>query len=49
MKAFGIIGLIIGLLGLGVLAWWGCSFLSLRKMRNQFDNYDVLVEAPEIQ
>ena len=36
VKVFGIIGIIIGILSLGVLVWWGCSFVNLRKLQNQW-------------
>ena len=49
VKAFAIIGLIIAILGLGILIWWGCSFISLRNLKNQWDNYNVLNEGQEAQ
>lgn len=43
-KPFLIFGILIGLLGLVIIIWWGCSHLSLRKLRNFVDNYRELEE-----
>ena len=31
------------------MIWWGCSFISLRKLRNQWENYHILNEGQEVQ
>jgi hypothetical protein len=44
-----ILTLIIGVLGLGVLIWWGCSYLNLRKLKNHLHHYKSLEEGQEGQ
>jgi hypothetical protein len=41
---FMVIGVCLGLLGVGILLWWGLSFVSLRRMRNNLENYQNLEE-----
>lgn len=39
VKAFGVIGVIILLLGLGILIWWLCSFVDLNRLKAQLQQY----------
>jgi hypothetical protein len=45
VKAFGIIGMIIGLIGIGILIWWCCSYLDLRRLRTNLQQYQSLNEG----
>lgn len=37
-----VIGVILIILGVGVLIWWAFSYLSFRRLKNYFDNYQDL-------
>ena len=43
VKAFGLFALLVALLGLGVLIWWGCSFIGLRKVQLEWRDYSNLL------
>jgi flagellar biosynthesis/type III secretory pathway M-ring protein FliF/YscJ len=43
-KPFMVIGLSLAILGLGILIWWGFSFVTIRRMRNNLENYQNLEE-----
>jgi hypothetical protein len=44
VKAFIIILGVIGVIGLGILVWWGINYLKLTRMRNYLSNYQTLGE-----
>ncbi len=43
-KPFMVIGVGLALLGIGILLWWGLSYISLRRMRNNLESYQNLEE-----
>jgi hypothetical protein len=49
VKAFGIIGVIILLLGLGIIIWWLCSFINLRKLRAHLLHYQSVGSGQDNQ
>jgi hypothetical protein len=44
VKAFIIILSLIGVVGLGILIWWGIGYLKLSKLRNYVEHYHSLEE-----
>jgi len=41
-RPFMVIGIILILMGAGTLIWWGFSYLSLRRFRNNVESYQQL-------
>lgn len=47
VKIFAILAALIGAVGIIVLIWWACSYVSLNKLQHYLDNYHSLNEAQE--
>jgi hypothetical protein len=43
-RPFMVIGICLGVMAVGVLVWWGCSYLNFRRLQNYCDNYQNLEE-----
>lgn len=49
VKIFMAFALVVGLIGVIVLIWWGCSYLNLRKLKNYLHHYRSLEDGQEGQ
>lgn len=47
VKIFAILAALIGAVGIIVLIWWACSYVSLNKLQRYLDNYHSLNDAQE--